>query len=417
MAEQQATDNPAAALPVSLADIRAAAGRLEGAIRRTACEKSQTLSAITGCTVYIKFENLQFTAAYKERGALNKLLSLSAAERKRGVVAMSAGNHAQGVAYHAQRLGIPATIVMPFGTPQIKIKHTAVLGAKVEVHGDKLEDATARALEIAEKEDRVFVHPFDDPIVIAGQGTVALEMLEDVPDLDVLCVPIGGGGLISGMAVAAKTLRPDIEIIGVQAEFYPSMHAALRGQEAVCGGDTLAEGIAVKFPGKVTTQIVRRLVDDILLVGEHTLESAVSMLVNIEKTVAEGAGAAGLAALLAYPERFRGRKVGLVITGGNIDSRLLSSILMRDLIREGRIVRLRLTMRDLPGQLMKAAQVVSSHGGNIIDVHHSRHFLNLPAKGTSCDMEVEARDSAQIKAIIDDLNEAGFRVQTLATSS
>lgn len=416
MAEAEAAPQHDDALPVTLADIRAASARLAGAVRRTPCEKSVTLSAVTGATVYLKFENLQFTAAYKERGALNKLLSLSAAEQRRGVVAMSAGNHAQGVAYHASRLGIPATIVMPFGTPQIKIKHTAVLGAKVEVFGEKLEDATARALEIAEQEDRVFLHPFDDPTVIAGQGTVALEMLEDVPDLDMLCIPIGGGGLISGMAVAAKSLKPRVEIIGVQTEFYPSMHAAVRGQEPVCGGDTLAEGIAVKFPGKVTTEIVRRLVDDIVLVPEQTLETAVSMLVNIEKTVAEGAGAAGLAALLAFPERFRGRTVGLVITGGNIDSRLLSSILTRDLIREGRIVRLRLTMRDLPGQLMKATEVVTRHGGNIIDVHHSRHFLNLPAKGTSCDMEVEARDRAQIDAIIADLNDAGFRVQTLATS-
>lgn len=416
MAERKAASTDRNALPVTLADVQAAAARLAGAIRHTACEKSVTLSAITGCEVYIKFENQQFTAAYKERGALNKLLTLTGDERKRGVVAMSAGNHAQGVAYHAQRLSIPATIVMPFGTPQIKVKHTAVLGAKVEVFGEKLEDATARALEIAAAENRVFLHPFDDPIVIAGQGTVALEMLEDVPDLDMLCIPIGGGGLISGMAVAAKALKPGLEVIGVQTEFYPSMHAAMRGEETPCGGDTLAEGIAVKFPGRVTTGIVRQLVDDILLVPEQTLETAVSMLINIEKTVAEGAGAAGLAALLAFPERFHGRKVGLVITGGNIDSRLLSSILTRDLIREGRIVRLRLTMRDLPGQLMKATEVVTRHGGNIIDVHHSRHFLNLPAKGTSCDMEVEARDRAQIDAIIADLNEAGFRVQTLATS-
>ncbi|MFZ5609369.1 MAG: threonine ammonia-lyase [Pseudomonadota bacterium] len=403
-------------LAVTLSDIRAAAANLAGAVRRTPCELSQTLSHIAGCTLYLKFENLQFTASFKERGALNKLLSLNEAERRRGVVAMSAGNHAQGVAYHASRLGIPATIVMPIGTPLVKIQHTQAFGAHVEVVGDKLEDAAAHARAIAEREGRVFVHPFDDPHIIAGQGTIALEMLEDQPEIEILVVPIGGGGLIAGMAAAAKGLRPDVTVMGVQAELYPAVHAALKGGEAGTGGDSLAEGIAVKYPGAVTLAMIRRLVDDILLVKEAALEHAVSLLLNVEKTVVEGAGAAGLAAVLSHPERFAGKRVGLVLSGGNIDSRLLSSILMRDLIREGRIARLRLTMRDLPGQLLKATQVISDHGGNIIDVHHNRYFLNLPAKGTYCDVEIEARDRHQIDAIVEGLDAAGFKVQTLATS-
>lgn len=403
-------------LPTHLKDVEAAAMRIEGAVRHTPFEKSRTLSDIVGCDLYLKFENLQFTAAFKERGALNKLLLLSDEERARGVVAMSAGNHAQGVAYHAQRLGIPATIVMPIGTPLVKVHHTEAFGATVVVTGDTLEDAAAHAHEIADKEGRVFLHPFDDKDVIAGQGTVALEMLAEQGDLDTLVVPIGGGGLISGVSIAAKGKKPDIEVIGVQAELYPAVYAAVKGEEMDCLGDSLAEGIAVKYPGRLTVEIIKQLVDDILLVKEEALEHAVSLLLNVEKTVAEGAGAAGLAAILSYPERFKGKKVGLVISGGNIDSRLLSSILLRDLIREGRIARLRLTMRDLPGQLLKATQVITELGGNIIDVHHNRHFLNLPAKGTYCDVEIEARDRHQVEAIVERLNKAGFKVQMMASS-
>lgn len=400
----------------NLDDVKAAAKRIEGAVRHTPFERSLTLSQITGCDVYLKFENLQFTAAFKERGALNKLLLLSDEERKNGVVAMSAGNHAQGVSYHAQRLGIPATIVMPIGTPLVKIQHTEAFGAKVIVTGDKLEDAAAFAHDLADRENRYFLHPFDDKDVIAGQGTIGLEMLDAHPEIDTLVIPIGGGGLISGIATAVKALRPDIEVIGVQAELYPAVYAQMKGEQLDCTGDSLAEGIAVKKPGQLTTAIINDLVDDIVLVSEEALERAVSLLLNVEKTVAEGAGAAGLSALLTNKERFKGRKVGLVVCGGNIDSRLLSSILMRDLIREGRIARLRLTMRDLPGQLLKATQVITELGGNIIDVHHNRNFLNLPAKGTYCDVEIEARDREQVDQIIQKLNDAGFKVQPLATT-
>lgn len=398
-------------LPVTYDMVTTAADAIGSAIRHTPCEHSLTLSAIAGCTLYFKFENLQFTAAFKERGALNFLLQLNDEERKRGVVAMSAGNHAQGVAYHAARLGIPATIVMPEGTPLVKIENTSVLGAAVVVHGDVLEEATEHAKMLAERDNLVFVHPFDTPYVIAGQGTVALEMLEAVPDLDCLVIPIGGGGLISGMAVAAKHINPDIEIIGVQAALYPSMLAAITGDDLESGGDSLAEGIAVKHPGALTQTIVRALVDDIVTVTEDDLEHGVSMLLNVEKTVAEGAGAAGLSAVLAYPERFKDKKVGLVICGGNIDPRLLSAILVRDLIREGRLARLRVRMRDIPGQLVKIAQCIAEHGGNIIDVNHHRLHTNLPAKGTYCDLDVETRDVARLELIVDDLRSRGFEVQ------
>ncbi|MEM1019347.1 MAG: threonine ammonia-lyase [Pseudomonadota bacterium] len=394
-------------------DVHKAAAAIAGEIRRTPCDVSRTLSAIAGCELILKFENLQFTAAFKERGALNFLLQLSEEERQRGVVAMSAGNHAQGVAYHATRLGIPAKIVMPEGTPLVKIENTAVLGAEVIVHGSVLEEATEHAEQIAEAENRVFVHPFDEPLVIAGQGTIALEMLEDFPDIEVLVIPIGGGGLISGMATAARSLNPDIEIVGVQAELFPSMLAAIKGVEMECGGDSLAEGIAVKYPGAITQTIVRDLVDDIVTVTEDDLEHGVSMLLNVEKTVAEGAGAAGLSAVLAYPERFKERKVGLVICGGNIDPRLLSAILVRDLIREGRLARLRVRMRDIPGQLVKIAKTIADHGGNIIDVNHHRLHTNLPAKGTFCDLDVETRDEERLQHIVEDLQSQGFEVKKL----
>ncbi|MGD1954923.1 MAG: threonine ammonia-lyase [Sphingomonadales bacterium] len=394
-------------------DVHKAAAAIAGEIRRTPCDVSRTLSAIAGCELILKFENLQFTAAFKERGALNFLLQLSEEERQRGVVAMSAGNHAQGVAYHATRLGIPAKIVMPEGTPLVKIENTAVLGAEVIVHGSVLEEATEHAEQIAEAENRVFVHPFDEPLVIAGQGTIALEMLEDFPDIEVLVIPIGGGGLISGMATAARSLNPDIEIVGVQAELFPSMLAAIKGVEMECGGDSLAEGIAVKYPGAITQTIVRDLVDDIVTVTEDDLEHGVSMLLNVEITVADGAGAAGLSAVLAYPERFKERKVGLVICGGNIDPRLLSAILVRDLIREGRLARLRVRMRDIPGQLVKIAKTIADHGGNIIDVNHHRLHTNLPAKGTFCDLDVETRDEERLQHIVEDLQSQGFEVKKL----
>ncbi|MEO0412758.1 MAG: threonine ammonia-lyase [Pseudomonadota bacterium] len=413
MAQTQQKPLDLNALAVTPQMVRDAAKAIDGAVRLTPCERSITLSAVTGSNIVLKFENLQFTAAFKERGALNCLLKLSDEERRRGVIAMSAGNHAQGVAYHAARLGIPAKIVMPEGTPLVKVENTAVLGADVIVHGEVLEEATQHAKLLAQEENRVFVHPFDDPDVIAGQGTIALEMLAAVPDLDVLVIPIGGGGLISGMAVAAKSINPAIEIVGVQAELYPSMFAAMNNLDLPCGGDSLAEGIAVKHPGEMTKALVSVLVDDIVTVSEDDLEHGVSMLLNVEKTVAEGAGGAGLAAVLAYPERFKGRNVGLVICGGNIDPRLLSAILVRDLIREGRLARLRVRMRDIPGQLVKIAKTISDHDGNIVDVNHHRLHTNLPAKGTFCDLDVETRDDAGLAMIIDDLQGQGFEVKKL----
>ncbi len=320
-------------------------------MKRTSFERSRTLSDITGADIWLKFENLQFTATFKERGALNRLSALSADERRRGVIACSAGNHAQGVAYHAANLSIPATIVMPVGTPTVKIENTRRHGATVIEGGATLEEAAALATEIGRQQQLTFVHPYDDPLIIAGQGTTALEMLAAVPDLDVLIVPIGGGGLISGMAVAAKSIKPGIEIVGVQATLYPSMYNLIKGEQLPMRGDTLAEGIAVKAPGKITSEIVRALVDDIVLVSEAQIEHAVSLLITIEKTVTEGAGAAGLAAVLANAERFKGRTLGLVLSGGNIDTRLLSGVLTRQLAREGRLSQLKFDIVDRPGQL------------------------------------------------------------------
>jgi threonine dehydratase len=378
---------------------------------RTPCLLSRTLSEIVGAEVWLKFENLQFTASFKERGALNKLLSLSPEERKRGVIAMSAGNHAQGVAYNAKRLGIPATIVMPRYTPVVKVQQTEGHGAHVVLHGDKLEEAAEHAKALAASRGFVFVHPYDDPLVMAGQGTVALEMLEDAPGLDTLVVPIGGGGLISGMAVAAKGVDPAIEIVGVQAELYPSMHAKLKGETAVCDGDSLAEGIAVKYPGDLTFEVVKALVDEVLLVGERDLEHALSMLLNIEKTVVEGAGAAGLAALLAHRGRFRGRKVGLVLCGGNIDTRLLANVLLRDLARGGRLARLRIRLKDRPGQLFGVARIFDRAQVNILEVYHQRVFTNLPAKGLITDIECETRDRDHLDRLVEALRAAGYEVR------
>ena len=403
-------------MTVTLESIREAARRLAGHVVRTPCRKSETLSAMTGAEIFLKFENQQFTASFKERGALVKLFSLSEAQRKRGVIAMSAGNHAQGVAHHATRMGIPATIVMPVSTPFNKVQQTRLLGAQVVLHGEQLAEAEARAHEIAAAEDRVFLHPYDDEAVIAGQGTVALEMLEDHPDLDLLCVPIGGGGLLAGMAVAARGLKPGIGLVGVQTRAYPAMHAAITGSPAGFGHQTIAEGIAVRNVGRITRDIISRSVDEILLVDEPDIENAISLLIAIEKTVAEGAGAAGLAAVLAYPERFRGRKVGLVICGGNIDTRLLGIVLQRQLVREQRLVTLRFESADLPGTLARIAGIIGEAGGNIIDVAHHRLFLDVPAKAADLDFTIETRDAEHTTQVETALRTAGLAPRRLSSS-
>jgi threonine dehydratase len=395
----------------TLADIEAAAARISGAIVHTPTLLSRTLSGIVGADIWLKFENLQFTAAYKERGALNKLLALDDSERKRGVVAASAGNHAQAVAYHGKRLGIPVTIVMPVSTPTIKVTQTEGHGATVILHGERFDDAHAHARQLEAERGLVFVHPFDDPAVISGAGTVALEMLAAVPDLDVLVVPIGGGGLISGIATAAKAIKPDIEVVGVEAELYPSMKNVVEGGHGAIGGDTLAEGIAVKEPGALTRQIIAAKVDRIDLVPEKDIEHAVALLVGIEKTVVEGAGAAGLAAILANPERYKGRKVGTVLCGGNIDTHLLANVLVRELVRCGRIARLRIAAQDRPGALAAITATFHKCGVNIIEVQHQRIFTRLPAKDTSIEVECEARDAVAIEHLVEALEAAGFEVE------
>ena len=400
----------APALPVSLADVRAARARIGEAVVRTPTLRSRTLSQITGAEIWLKFENQQFTAAYKERGALNKLLQLDQAARATGVIAASAGNHAQGLAYHGARLGIPVTIVMPMLTPAVKIQQTESHGATIILSGERFDDAYEHALEVARERGLTFVHPFDDAAIIAGQGTVALEMLEDAPAIDTLVVPIGGGGLISGCATVAKAQPRPIEVIGVQAELYPSMYARMRGVVLPCTGDTLAEGIAVKEPGAITSAIVRALVDDILLVGERELERAVSMLLQIEKTVVEGAGAAGLAALLGHPERLAGRTVGIVLCGGNIDTRLLANVLLRDLARSGRLARLRIKLQDRPGALYHVARVFDEQQVNIIEVYHQRVFSTLPAKGLITDIECETRDRTHLERLMQALADNGYEV-------
>ncbi|MGE6696993.1 threonine ammonia-lyase [Hyphomonas sp. NPDC076900] len=395
-------------MPVSLADIQAAAKVLEGQIERTELSHSKTLSAITGAQVWVKLENRQFTAAFKERGALNKLVKLSDKEKKAGVIAASAGNHAQGVAYHARRLGIPATIVMAETTPFNKVEHTRDHGARVVLEGMIFDEAKEYALKLGEKEGLTFIHPFDDADIIAGQGTIALEMLADNPGLDTLVVPIGGGGLISGIAIAAKALKPDIKIIGVEAAMYPCMHAALRGKSPKMGGATIAEGIAVKEVGQLTRLIAQELVDDIVLVEEEHLERAITLFVEVEKTIAEGAGAAGLAALLAHPSRFYGRNVGLVLCGGNIDTRLLASVLTRALVRENRLARIRIVGDDRPGLLALVSKIIGDQGANIMEVAHNRIALDVPAKGAEFDILMETRDSQHTQEVIDALAQAGY---------
>jgi threonine dehydratase len=397
-------------LPVSLADIQTAAARIAGSIVRTPTLHSQTLSQMTGAHVWLKFENHQFTAAYKERGALNTLLQLPPEARAKGVIAASAGNHAQGLAYHGHRLGIPVTIVMPKPTPTVKVTQTESHQATVILEGETFDAANAHARRLEKERGLTFVHPFDHPHIIAGQGTVALEMLADAPNIDTLLIPIGGGGLFSGMGTAARALKPGIELVGVQAELYPSMYAALKQLDMECQGDTLAEGIAVKQPGALTSRFVAALADDILLVSERDLETAVSLLLQIEKTVIEGAGSAGLAALLAHPDRFRGREIGIVLCGGNIDTRLLANVLLRDLARSGRLARLRVRLQDRPGALFHVARIFDEQQVNIIEVYHQRVFTSLPAKGLITDIECETRDQAHLDRLIEALRAAHYQV-------
>ena len=391
-------------------EIRAAAARLKGAVEHTPCVHSRTLSRLTGAEVFLKFENLQFTASFKERGALNRLLALTPGERARGVIAMSAGNHAQAVAYHASRLGVRTVIVMPKGSPNTKIRNTAVHGAEVVLAGESLHEAGAHARERAEREKLVFVHPYEDRQVVAGQGTVGLEMLEQVPELDTLVVPVGGGGLISGIAIAAKTMKPLIRIYGVESRSYPSMHQKLAGQPVTVGGDTIAEGIAVKDVGTIGFDVVRRLVEEVVVVEEDTIERAVVALIEIEKTVAEGAGAAGLAALLEQPARFAGRRVGIPISGGNIDSRALASVLMRGLVRDGRLARLRVTMPDISGSLAKVAGMIAEAGGNIVEVQHQRIFGARSVRLTEIEFLVETREREHTESLVALLEKNGVKV-------
>ncbi len=395
-------------LPVTLADVRAAHDRIRESIIRTPTLRSQTLSQLTGANVWLKFENLQFTAAYKERGALNRLLQLGDAALKAGVIAASAGNHAQGLAYHGKRLGVPVTIVMPKPTPIVKVMQTQSHDARVVLFGETYDQAYAHARELEKRENLTFVHPFDEPEIIAGQGTLAIEMLVDAPDIDCFVVPIGGGGLISGISTVARALKPEAQIIGVQAELFPSMYNVFKGTQLDCGGDTLAEGIAVKYPGDLTRRFVAAQVDDIQLVGERHLEQAVSLLLQIEKTVVEGAGAAGLAALLANPDRFRGRNVGIVLCGGNIDTRLLANVLLRDLARSGRLARVRLRLQDRPGALFGVFGIFAKLDANVLEIYHQRVFTNLPAKGLITDIECELRDSAHLEALLTALAEGGY---------
>jgi threonine dehydratase len=400
-------------LPVTLEDVEFAAARIGDAVVHTPCLRSETLSRIAKADVWVKFENLQFTASFKERGALNTLLQLTDEEKKRGVIAMSAGNHAQGVAYHAGRLGIPATIVMPSFTPNTKVEHTRGHGARVVLHGDTLAEAATEAHRLAAAHKLVFVHPYDDPRIIAGQGTIALEMLQDAPEIDTIVAPVGGGGMIAGCAVAARGLKPDIKVIGVETTSYAAMHQLLAGEPVTAGGDTIAEGIAVRDIGKTPLAIARALLDQVLTVDEVAIERAIALFLEVEKTVAEGAGAAGLAALLVHPQHFIGRKVGLVLSGGNIDTRLLASVLLRGLVRDGRIVRLRLMIGDLPGQLARVSGLIGKAGGNIVEVQHQRLFGAVVAKRTELDVTVETRGRDHARELVEALSAEGFKVRVL----
>ena len=394
---------------IGLAQIEAAATRLQGHVLQTPCLESRTLGQILGCRVFLKFENLQFTASFKERGALNKLLELvESGAAIRGVIAASAGNHAQGVAHHAQRLGLRAVIVMPLLTPTVKVERTRGFGAEVVLHGETFDAAREKALELAVEQGLSFVHPFDDPAVIAGQGTVGLEMLREQPALDTLVVAVGGGGLISGIATAARALQPGLDIIGVQTARFPAMVNAVTGTAHPQGTSTIAEGIAVGQPGQITREIIGRLVDDLVLVDEGDIEQAIVMLLEIEKTVVEGAGAAGLAALLKNPQRFAGRHVGLVLCGGNIDPLLLQAIIGRGLVRAGRLARIRVAARDTPGVLAKITAVVAQAGANIEEVHHQRAFSMLSAQNVEVELVLQTRNRGHVAAVIDAMTAAGF---------
>ena len=414
MTEHAPALTPAA---ISLDDIRAAAARIADRLPVTPTEASPRLSEITGCSVVLKLENQHLTGSFKERGALNKLLSLDAAERRAGVIAMSAGNHAQAVACHATRLGIRSVIVMPAFTPFTKVERTESLGARVELHGETLSDAAAHARELAEREGLVFVHPYDDPLIAAGQGTAALELLDAAPDLDMLVVPVGGGGLIGGMAVAAKALRPGIRVIGVECAMFPSMRQALAGQPIACGGATIADGIAVKAPGAVTLPLVRQHVDEMVEVGEARLEEAVYRLATMQKLVAEGAGAAALAAVLDAPERFRGQRVGVVVSGGNIDARILAQVLTRGLVYEGRMVRLRIGITDAPGALARVASLLGEAGANIVEVHHQRLFHDVPVRMAEIDVVLETRGRSHVQRLVARMEEAGFPTELMTDIS
>ena len=398
-------------MAISLNDIEQAAQRIGSGIVDTRFEKSRTLSEITVAELFLKFENLQFTSSFKDRGALNKLLQLSEQEKAAGVIAMSAGNHAKAVAYHAQRLGIPATIVMPVATPNIKVEDTQNFQARVILHGNTLEESAQHAHEMAAAENLVFVHLFDDEYIMAGQGTVGLEMLNAEPALDCIVAPIGGGGLISGVATAAKSIKPDIKVIGVQVAGYPGTYDAIYGDSGYLGGSTIAEGIAVKHPGKLTLEVIDRLVDDVVVVSEEAIEEAISLLVNIEKTVTEGAGASGLAAVLEHPKIFSGQKVGLILSGANIDTRILASVLMRRLVKKGRIVRYKIRIDDASGTLAKVSATIGELGGNILEVFHQRMFSSLPIKEADLYVTVETKDVSQSQVILEKLKSLHYQAE------
>ena len=393
---------------LSIEDVERAAFRLQGHLLDTPCIESRTLSNITGAQVFLKFENLQYTASFKERGACNKLAQLTAEEQKRGVIAMSAGNHAQGVAYHAQRLGIRAVIVMPRFTPGVKIERTRGFGAEVVLHGDTLEESRTHALSLAHNQGLVFVHPYDDEAIVAGQGTVGLEMMRAVPDLETLVIAVGGGGLIAGIATAAKAMNPNIDIVGVQTSRFPAMVNAVKGTQHPQGSSTIADGIAVGTPGQIPMAIIKALVSDMLLVDEGDIEQAMVMLLEIEKTLVEGAGAAGLAALLKYPERFAGKKVGLVLCGGNIDPLLLASIIERGMVRAGRLARIIVSVRDVPGALARITATVAEAGANIDEVHHQRAFTLLSAQNVDIELVIQTRGKDHILQVLAALGAAGF---------
>ena len=401
---------------LQLADIQAAAARLQGQVLDTPCVESRTLSQVTGAQVFLKMENLQFTASFKERGACNKLVQLSNEERARGVVAMSAGNHAQGVAFHAQRLGIRAVIVMPRFTPGVKVARTRGFGAEVILRGDTLDAASEHARALAREQGLTFVHPFDDEAIMAGQGTLALEMLAEQPDLDTLVVPIGGGGLISGVATAAKALKAGIRVVGVQTARFPGAVNAITGSAHAQGASTIAEGIAVSSPGAQCLPLIRQHVDELLLVDEGDIEQAIVMLLEIEKTLSEGAGAAALAALLRYPEQFKGRKVGLVLSGGNIDPMLLAAIIGRGMVRSGRLARIVVSARDVPGSLARVTTLVAEAGANVQEIHHQRAFTLLAAQNVEIEMVLQTRDTAHVQELLARLAAEGLEARWLGAA-